>query len=69
MNQIEWVESQLKKGVILTPQEALKGCKTMRLAVHINILRERGLNIVRHTRVADNGSRFAAYQLLKKAKK
>ena len=69
MNQIEWVESQLKKGVILTPQEALKGCKTMRLAVHINILRERGLNIVRHTRVADNGSRFAAYQLLKKARK
>ena len=69
MNQIEWVESQLKKGVILTPQEALKGCKTMRLAVHINILRERGLNIVKHTRVADNGSRFAAYQLLKKARK
>ena len=69
MNQIEWVESQLKKGVVLTPQEALKGCKTMRLAVHINILRERGLNIVKHTRVADNGSRFAAYQLLKKARK
>lgn len=69
MRQIEWVESQLKKGVILTPQEALKGCKTMRLAVHINILRERGLNIVSHQKVADNGSRFAAYQLLKKAKK
>ena len=69
MHQIEWIESQLKKGAVLTPQQALKGCKTMRLAVHINILRERGLNIVTHTKVADNGSRFAAYQLLKKAKK
>ena len=69
MRQIEWIESQLKKGAVLTPQEALKGCKTMRLAVHINILRERGLNIVTHTKVAHNGSRFAAYQLLKKAKK
>ena len=69
MNQIEWVATQLKKGVILTPQDALKGCQTMRLAVHINLLRERGMNIVTHTRLAKNGSRFAAYQLLKGKKK
>lgn len=65
MLQIEWIQSQLKKGVVLTPQNALKGCKTMRLAVHINILRERGMNIVTHTRTAKNGSRYAAYQLIK----
>ena len=69
MNQISWVESQLKKGVVLTPQDAMKGCQTMRLAVHINVLRERGMNIVTHTRMAKNGSRFAAYQLLKGKKK
>ena len=69
MNQIEWVATQLKKGVILTPQDAMKGCQTMRLAVHINVLRERGMNIVTHTRMAKNGSRFAAYQLLKGKKK
>ena len=69
MNQIEWISSQLKKGTILTPQDALKGCQTMRLAVHINVLRERGMNIVTHTRMAKNGSRFAAYQLLKGKKK
>lgn len=69
MNQIEWVSTQLKKGVVLTPQDAMKGCQTMRLAVHINVLRERGMNIVTHTRLAKNGSRFAAYQLLKGKKK
>ena len=69
MRQIEWIETQLNKGAIITPQEALKGCKTMRLAVHINILRERGLNIVTHTRMAKNGSRYAAYQLIKGKKK
>lgn len=69
MLQIEWIESQLKKGVVLAPQDAMKGCQTMRLAVHINILRERGNNIVTHTRVAKNGSRYAAYQLLKGKKK
>jgi hypothetical protein len=69
MNQISWVESQLKKGTILTPMDAMKGCKTMRLAVHINVLRERGMNIVTHVRMAKNGSRFAAYQLLKGKKK
>ena len=69
MNQIEWVATQLKKGVVLTPQDAMKGCQTMRLAVHINVLRERGMNIVTHTRLAKNGSRFAAYQLLKGKKK
>ena len=69
MKQIEWITTQLKKGVVLTPQDAMKGCKTMRLAVHINVLRERGMNIVTHTRMAKNGSRFAAYQLLKGKKK
>ena len=69
MNQIEWISSQLKKGIILTPQDALKGCQTMRLAVHINVLRERGMNIVTHTKVANNGSRYAAYQLLKGKKR
>ena len=39
MNQIEWVATELKKGTILTPMDAMKGCKTMRLAVHINVLR------------------------------
>ena len=69
MNQIEWIQAQFKKGRIITPQEALKECGTMRLAVHINILRERGLNIVTHTRMAKNGSRYAAYQLIKGKKK
>lgn len=68
MLQIEWIESQLKKGVILTPQDAMKGCKTIRLAVHINVLRARGNNIVTHIRTTKNGSRYAAYQLIKKAK-
>ena len=68
MLQIEWLQNQLKKGRMITPQEALKECGTMRLAVHINILRGRGLNIVTHTRMAKNGSRYAAYQLIKKAK-
>ena len=68
MNQIEWIQAQFKKGRIITPQEALKECGTMRLAVHINILRERGFNIVTHTRMAKNGSRYAAYQLIKKTK-
>lgn len=65
MLQIEWVTTQLKKGTILTPQDAMKGCKTMRLAVHIEVLRKRGMNIVTHTRIANNGSRYAAYQLIK----
>lgn len=69
MLQIEWIANQLNKGSVITPQEALKGCQTMRLAVHINILRERGMNIVTHTRIAKNGSRYAAYQLIKGKKK
>ena len=69
MNQREWVETTLKKGVILTPHDAMKGCKTIRLASHIEILRKRGMNIVTHTKVANNGSRYAAYQLLKGKKR
>jgi hypothetical protein len=69
MNQISWVESTLRKGVVLTPHDAMKGCKTIRLASHINKLRERGLNIVTHVKVANNGSRYAAYQLIKGKKK
>ena len=69
MNQREWVETTLKKGVILTPHDAMKGCKTIRLASHIEILRKRGMNIVTHTKVAKNGSRYAAYQLLKGKKR
>ena len=69
MNQISWVESTLRKGVVITPHDALKGCKTIRLASHINKLRERGMNIVTHVKVASNGSRYAAYQLLKGKKR
>ena len=69
MNQREWVETTLKKGVILTPHDAMKGCKTIRLASHIDILRKRGMNIVTHVKVAKNGSRYAAYQLLKGKKR
>lgn len=69
MLQIEWVEAQLKKGVVLTPHDAMKGCKTIRLASHIEILRKRGNNIITHTKVAKNGSRYAAYQLIKGKKK
>lgn len=69
MNQREWVETTLKKGVILTPHDAMKGCKTIRLASHIEILRKRGMNIVTHVKVAKNGSRYAAYQLLKGKKR
>jgi hypothetical protein len=69
MNQREWVETTLKKGTILTPHDAMKGCKTIRLASHIEVLRKRGMNIVTHIKVANNGSRYAAYQLLKGKKK
>ena len=69
MNQIEWVTTQLKAGKIITPMDAMKGCKTIRLASHIGVLRGRGMNIVTHTKVANNGSRYAAYQLLKGKKK
>ena len=69
MNQREWIETNLRKGEIITPQIALKGCKTMRLAAHINTLRERGMNIITHTKVASNGSRYAAYQMLKGKKR
>ena len=69
MLQIEWVTSQLKKGEIITPIDAMKGCKTIRLASHIEILRKRGMNIITNTRVAKNGSRYAAYQLIKGKKK
>jgi len=69
MNQREWVETTLKKGIILTPHDAMKGCKTIRLASHIEILRKRGMNIVTHIKVANNGSRYAAYQLLKGKKR
>ena len=69
MNQISWVESQLKAGKLITPMDAMKGCKTIRLASHINVLRERGMNIVTHVKVASNGSRYAAYQLLKGKKR
>jgi hypothetical protein len=69
MNQIEWVSTQLKKGAVITPMDAMKGCKTIRLASHINVLRERGMNIITHTKIANNGSRYAAYQLLKGKKK
>ena len=69
MNQREWVETTLKKGTILTPHDAMKGCKTIRLASHIEILRKRGMNIVTHIKVANNGSRYAAYQLLKGKKR
>ena len=65
MLQIEWVAEQLKKGAVITPMDAMKGCKTIRLASHINRLRERGMNIVTHVKVARNGSRYAAYQLIK----
>ena len=69
MNQIEWVTTNLKAGKIITPHDAMKGCKTIRLASHINKLRERGMNIVTHIKVASNGSRYAAYQLLKGKKR
>ncbi len=69
MNQREWVETTLKKGTILTPHDAMKGCKTIRLASHIEVLRKRGMNIVTHIKVANNGSRYAAYQLLKGKKR
>ena len=69
MNQIEWVTTNLKAGKIITPMDAMKGCKTIRLASHINKLRERGMNIVTHVKVASNGSRYAAYQLLKGKKR
>ena len=69
MNQIEWVTTNLKAGKIITPMDAMKGCKTIRLASHINKLRERGMNIVTHTKVASNGSRYAAYQMLKGKKR
>ena len=69
MNQREWVETTLKKGIILTPHDAMKGCKTIRLAQHIEVLRKRGMNIVTHIKVANNGSRYAAYQLLKGKKR
>ena len=69
MNQREWVETTLKKGIILTPHDAMKGCKTIRLASHIEVLRKRGMNIVTHIKVANNGSRYAAYQLLKGKKR
>ena len=69
MNQRECVETTLKKGIILTPHDAMKGCKTIRLASHIEILRKRGMNIVTHIKVANNGSRYAAYQLLKGKKR
>ena len=69
MNQRELVETTLKKGIILTPHDAMKGCKTIRLASHIEILRKRGMNIVTHIKVANNGSRYAAYQLLKGKKR
>ena len=69
MNQREWVETTHKKGIILTPHDAMKGCKTIRLASHIEILRKRGMNIVTHIKVANNGSRYAAYQLLKGKKR
>ena len=69
MNQIEWVTANLKAGKLITPMDAMKGCKTIRLASHIEILRKRGMNIVTHIKVANNGSRYAAYQLLKGKKR
>lgn len=69
MNQISWVESSLKKGRIITPMDAMKGCKTIRLASHIDTLRKRGMNIVTHIKVAKDGTRCAAYQLMKGKKK
>jgi hypothetical protein len=69
MNQIEWVTANLKAGKLITPMDAMKGCKTIRLASHIEVLRKRGMNIVTHIKVANNGSRYAAYQLLKGKKK
>ena len=65
MNQIEWVTATLKQGKLITPMDAMKSCKTIRLASHIEILRKRGMNIVTHIKVAKNGARYAAYQLLK----
>ena len=69
MNQREWVETTLRKGIVLTPHDAMKGCKTIRLASHIEVLRKRGMNIVTHIKLAKNGSRYAAYQLLKGKKR
>ena len=69
MNQIEWVTANLKAGKLITPMDAMKGCKTIRLASHIEILRKRGMNIVTHIKVAKNGARYAAYQLLKGKKR
>ena len=69
MYQIEWVFSQLNKGKILTQIDAFNGCGTIRLAVHIENLRHRGNLIVTHRRIAKNGSRYAAYQLIKGKKK
>jgi len=69
MNQIEWVTATLKQGKLITPMDAMKGCKTIRLASHIEVLRKRGMNIVTHIKVANNGSRYAAYQLLKGKKR
>lgn len=69
MNQIEWVTATLKQGKLITPMDAMKGCKTIRLASHIEVLRKRGMNIITHMKVANNGSRYAAYQLLKGKKR
>ena len=69
MNQISWVESTLRKGILLTQIDAFKGCKTIRLASHIEYLRKRGLNIITHIKLTKNGTRYAAYQLIKGKKK
>ena len=48
----------------ITPMEALEHFGSMRLAAHINVLREEGYNIYTED-VKHNGKHFARYHLLK----
>lgn len=54
----------LKKRRFITPMEALNLYHSFRLAVHINVLRNRGHNILTHIVRTDEGTTYAKYEYL-----
>lgn len=67
MTQSEWVRTELLKGRVLTPIDALDGCGCFRLAARIAELRTE-LSIETLSIHLPNGKVVAGYQLQSKEK-
>lgn len=63
--QLAWVKAQLKKKKFVTSMMAFEAVGCTRLAAVVCDLRNKGWLIASHMKESGNGSRYAAYKLVK----